>query len=34
MPQFCRSVWRFWHAPEQLVVPIAHDTAHIPLEHT
>ena len=34
MPQFCRSVWRFWQAPEQLVVPAAQDTAQTPEEHT
>jgi hypothetical protein len=33
-PQLALSVVRSRHTPEQLVVPEAHDTLHVPAAHT
>ena len=33
-PQFELSVARLRHTPEQVVVPDAHETEHVPAEHT
>ena len=34
MPQLALSVVRLRQTPEQLVVPAAHETLHVPPEHT
>ena len=33
-PQLLLSLVRSRHTPEQLVVPVAHVTLHVPAEHT